>query len=104
MGAPCCDDHVAAISGIEHGLIILWTVGIAGADHLLRVGRAKSKDVGHQKPVESLSLGKTADAGERWVEHLLIGRAWVEPDPHDQPITEQRIDLMEQRVTVAPVG
>ena len=104
VGAPCRDDHVAAIGGIEQSLVIFRAVGVASADHLLRIGGAKAEYIGHQKSVEALAFGKPADASEGGIELLLIGRARVEPDPHDQTVAKQRIDLMQQRVAVVPIG
>lgn len=104
VGAPRGDNHFAAIGGIEEGLIIFGAVGIVGPDHLLGIGGAKAKDIGHEKTVEALAFGKPADAREGRIKLLLIGGARVETDPHDQPVAEQRIDPMQERVTVASVG
>ena len=104
MRAPRGHDHGAAGGGGEQGLVVLRAVGIAGAEHRLRIGGAKAKDVGHEKTIKARALGKRTDAGERGVEFLLVGRARVEPDPHDQLLAKERIDPMQQRVAVPPVG
>jgi len=104
VGAPGSDDHLTAVGGGAQGLVILGSIGIAGADHFLRVGRAKSEDVGHEKPIETLALGKRPDARECGVKFLLVGRARIEPNPHDQPVAEQRTDAMEEGVAMPPVG
>lgn len=104
VGSPCGDDHFTAIGGIKESLIVFRAIGIRSGEHLFRIGGAKAEDVGHQKPVETLALGKPANARKSGVERLLIGRARVESDPHDQAITEQRIDAVQQRVAMLPVG
>ncbi len=104
VGSPGGDDHLTTGCGIEEGLVILGSVGIAGADHLFRVGGAEAEDIGHQKTVEALAFGKSADTRQRGIEFLFIRRARVEPDPHNQAITEQGVDPVQQGVAMLPVG
>jgi hypothetical protein len=84
--APCGDDFVATFCGSEQGLVVLGSDGIRSLYHLFRVGGAKAEDIGHQKTIESLALGKRSNAREGGVELLLVGCARVEPDPVQQGV------------------
>ena len=102
--APCGDDFVATFRGSEQGLVVLGSDGIRSLYHLFRVGGAKAEDIGHQKTIESLALGKRSNAREGGVELLLVGCARVEPDPQDQLFSKQRIDPVQQGVAMLSVG
>ncbi len=98
--APGGNDAFAAGGTFEEGGVVAGAVGVGGSHHFFRVGRAQAEEVGHPKAVHALTLREAGDAGERGVELILVGRAGIETYPHDQALTKERIDAVNQTVAM----
>ena len=94
MCSPGGNHLVTALCCFEERCVILRADGVGGVAHHLGIGRTKAENIGHQKTIIALALGKPTDARERGVELLLVGGARIKPDPHDQFLAEQRVDAM----------
>ena len=103
--APSGHDPLTASGGGEERGVVFCPDGIGRRFHFFRVRRAQTKKIGHPETVEAIAFGEPSDPAEGGIELGFVGGAWIETNPHDQPIAaEKRIPPMDETVTVATVG